>query len=85
MQAIKPPESDGALVQLGRVTARTLDAMSNAERRAMWGQTLPGLLKILVELERRREKRGEPEAARPMNGLDRLREAHARTTRPRGA
>ena len=71
-------------MQLGRVTARTLDAMSNAERRAMWGQTLPGLLKILVELERRREKRGEPEAKKPPSQLDLLRQAHARTTRPRG-
>jgi hypothetical protein len=72
------PAADEGLVALARVLAGTLDRMSNAERRAMMGQTAPLYLKTLVELETRAAKRRKPEPDRPSR-LDELRRVHART------
>jgi hypothetical protein len=76
--AIDPPESDAALVALARVLAHSVDRMSNDERARMIGQTAPSVLKVLVELEARAEKRRMP-AERPPGKLEQLRAAHAAT------
>jgi len=83
--AVDPPESDDALCAVLRVLAGTLDRMSNAERRAMLGQTIPAFQRALVELEDRRRRRAGPAAApRVENPVDAMRRSHA-ARRLRGA
>lgn len=74
--ATDPPDADAGLVALARILARALDRMSDAERRAMLGQTSPQLLRVLVELDRRAQRRGS-RPAEPESGLERLRASHA--------
>lgn len=83
--ALNPPESDAAVVALAHVLARSIDRMSDAERASMLGQTVPPLLRTLVELERRAEMRRTASPRRGPSKLDALREAHAKTYGRRGA
>jgi hypothetical protein len=78
LAALEPPAADDGLVALARVLAAALDRMSNAERRAMLGQTAPMYFKTLLELDARAAKRRKP-VKRPPSQLDRLREARSRS------
>jgi hypothetical protein len=80
LAAVDPPESDAALVALARALAGSLDRMSQDERRAMLGQTVPQLLKVLVEIERRATVRRPAEPPR-VSQLDLLRAARRRRDR----
>lgn len=80
--AVGPPAEDDALVATIRLVASTLDRMSNDERARMAGQTVPGLLKLLQELERRRERRAEPQQSGKPNWLELQRESYARRHAP---
>lgn len=76
LEAIDPPATDDALVALARILAHSIDKMSDAERRAMLGQTAPQVLRVLNELETRAAKRRKP-AEGPPNRLQQLRAARA--------
>ena len=73
---IDPPPTDDALVALARILAHSVDRMSDAERRAMLGQTAPQVLRVLNELETRAAKRRKP-ADGPPSRLAQLRAARA--------
>ena len=80
--AVDPPADDDALIALARAIAGSLDRMTRDQRVVMIGQTSPQLLRVLVELDKRASRRAKPVKRAPSQ-LDRLREAHARSTRPR--
>ncbi len=77
LAALGPPPEDAGLVALARVLAGTLDKMSDAERRAMLGQTVPAYFRCLVELEKRAAARREP-AGKAGNPIAVMRTEHAR-------
>jgi len=83
VEAIGPPATDDALVALARILAHSIDRMSNAERRAMLGQTAPQVLRVLNELETRAASRRKP-ADGPPSKLDELRRARSRSDAARG-
>lgn len=77
--ALDPPPSDAGLVSMARVLAHAVDRMGNAERAAMLGQTFPGLLRVLQELNKRADAR-QKTAGKPADGnpVQEMRKAHAR-------
>jgi hypothetical protein len=74
--AYDPPDSDAGLVRLAEVTAAAIDAMPAGVRATMLGQTAPLLLKLLVELDARAQRRQQPAKGAP-NRLQQLRAARA--------
>ena len=80
--AVDPPDSDAGLVALARVLSVTLDRMDDEQRALMLGQTSPQLLRVLVELDRRAQRREKPAEQGPPSRLDQLRAAHASRHRP---
>ena len=72
-----------ALTETGRPNCTvTLDRMDDEQRALMLGQTSPQLLRVLVELDRRAQRREKPAEQGPPSRLDQLRAAHASRHRP---
>lgn len=86
--AIGPLDSDAALVALARILAHAVDRMSNQERAAMLGQTAPQVLRVLVELDKRAQRRRGPAGQgrdQPENPVRAMRRAHAARASRRSA